>query len=402
MKSYLSVLTAMLLIFCFSRCEKTEDPNVDPVEEVVPDTLPTPITDLDRPIGLTVSKGKYGNRIIISWTAIPLAKNYKLFKFDGVKDEYVLLKETADTTFTDLASTFPLEKVFYKVMVYNSATAYSRFSDVDYGYTTGKTYSKAFHFGSEGTGPGQFEFGMHVETDGAGNIYVCDDVGNRVQKFDANGNFKEIFFTGSGARAVAFLNDGSSIVTRTQSSSYVLKRDAQKNVIKEWGTYGTGVGQFRNIEEITLDDDENIYIVDGQNNAVKKYDKNGNYILQFTAAVKTDEQIDGPYPYGICYLNDKIFVTSPRNSQVRVYDKSGNFLKFWNAGSVVNAIKAKNNKLYLCCSGFVMKTDENGEVREEIGRGEFTGQIPGLAVNNNEDVIVSDIYARRILVFKQL
>jgi len=389
-------LIALCAIFVSTSCKK------DALKEVTTEPK-TDIKELDRPVYLSATKGLYGNRIIVTWTPIPLAKTYRLYRFDEVSQSYTLTKETADTSFIDLDIKTPLNKVFYKLMVYNSATELSKFSDVEYGYTSGKNYSKYFSFGSEGSGTGQFSFAMHVEVDANNNIYVSDEGNNRVHKFDKDGKYLDVFFLGTGARAIAFLKNGNTVVSRVQSSSYLKIIDKQKNIIKEWGTYGTGDTQFQNIEEITVDDEDNIYIIDGQNNAVKKFDQNGNFLLKFTAAVRTAEQIDGPYPYGICFLNNKIFVTSTRNSLVRVFDKTGKYLKSWNAGSSSYAIKAKGNHLYLACNGFIMKTDENGEIREEIGKGQFyTGSLPGLAVNSNDEIIVSDVYARRIIVFKHL
>ncbi|MFA4867726.1 MAG: NHL repeat-containing protein [Pedobacter sp.] len=391
-------LIALCAIFASASCKKGQDQPT----EIKPEPE-TEIKELDRPVYLSATKGLYGNRIIITWTPIPLAKNYRLYKFDDISQTYKLTKETADTSFTDLEIKTPLSKVFYKLMVYNSAIELSKFSDVEYGYTSGQNYSKYFSFGSEGSAAGQFSFAMHVEVDANNNIYVSDEGNNRVQKFDKDGKYLETFFLGSGARAIAFLKNGNTVVSRTQSSSYVKLIDKQKNVLKEWGTYGTGDTQFKNIEEITVDDEDNIYIVDGQNNAVKKFDQNGEFLLKFTAATKTTEQVDGPYPYGICFLNNKIFVTSPRNDLVRVFDKTGKYLKSWNSGSSAYAIKAKGNYLYLACNGFIMKTDENGEIREEIGKGQFySGSLPGLAVNSNDEIIISDLYARRIIVFKHL
>ncbi|WP_207536410.1 NHL repeat-containing protein [Desertivirga arenae] len=359
---------------------------------------------LDRPINVTATKGSYGNRIIISWTPMPLAKNYQLFKFNSLKEQYEMISEGSDTTFTDVSSFNAYEKVFYKVRVVNSSTAYSEFSDVNFGYTSGLKYSLYLYFGYEGSAPGLFSFAMHVATDASDNIFISDEGNNRVQKFDRSGNFMEVFYNGSGARAVAFLKNGNTIVTRTQSSSYIQILSPQKAVVSEWGTYGTGNSQFENIEEITLDDEENLYVVDGTNNYVKKFDSNGNFLLKFQGATRVANQSDTGYPFGICFLNNKLFVTSSRNSLVRVFDKEGNLIKTWDAGSIGYAIKAHKGRLYIACSGYILKTDENGEVKEKIGEGLLGnyGIITGLAVNSRDEVIVSNVYARSIRVFKAL
>jgi len=357
---------------------------------------------LDRPINLKASKGSFGNRVIVSWTPMPTAKNYQLFKFNYNTGIYDMITQGADTSFTDLSSFEAYKKSFYKVKIVNSSSEFSPFSDVDYGYTSGLNFSKYFSFGYEGTGPGQFQFAMHVEVDANNNIYVSDDYIGTVQKFDKLGKFQEIFFTGNGARGIAFLKNGNAVVTRVQSSSYIKILDAQKNVVREWGTYGNSDTAFGNIEEITVDEEDNIYVVDGINNYIKKFDKNGNFLLKFQAAARASGQIDQAYPYGICYYNDKIFVTSPRNTQIRIFDKQGNFIKMWDAGSTCRAIKAFKNHLYITCDNYVMKTDEAGEIRERIGQGQFFNVMPGLAVNSDEEIIVSDLYARSIIVFKKL
>jgi len=43
--------------------------------------------------------------------------------------------------------------------------------------------------GSEGSGPGQFNRPMGIDTDASGNLYVSDGGNNRIQKFNSNGNF---------------------------------------------------------------------------------------------------------------------------------------------------------------------------------------------------------------------
>lgn len=357
---------------------------------------------LDRPINLSATKGSYGNRIVISWTPIPLAKNYQLFRFDSESEQYEMVNEGSDTTFTDLNSFDPFKKVFYKVRVVNSSKAYSEFSDVNFGYTSGLRYSLYFQFGYEGTEPGLFSFPMHVATDAYDNIYVSDEQNNRVQKFDPSGKFKEIFYYGSGARAIAFLKNGNAIATRTQSSSYIQILDPQKAIVKEWGTQGTGTSQFGNIEEITLDNEENLYVVDAINNRVQKFDRNGKFLLEFVAATRLEGQTERAYPFGICYMNNKLFVTSTRNGLVSVFDTNGNLLKAWDTESQPYAIKAHKGRLYIACDTHILKTDENGDVKEKIGAGQFPGVAVGLAVNSKDEIIVSEVYSRFVKVFKTL
>lgn len=360
------------------------------------------VTKLDRPINLKVTKGAFSSKIVISWTPIPLAKNYQIFRFNDINGQYDMIKEGADTSYIDASTFQSYKKIFYKVKVVNSSSAFSEFSDVDYGYTSGMNFTKYLAFGYEGSATGLFEFPMHVAVDASNNIYVSDEGNNRVQKFDRLGNFKEIFFTGSGARAIAFLKNGNAVVTSTQTTTYLKILDAQKNILHAWGTQGNSDTAFGNIEEITVDDEDNIYVVDGINNSIKKFDQNGKFLLKFDAAAMVSGQIEKAYPFGICFYNNKLFVSSPRNGLIRIFDKNGIYIKSWDAGSNCYAIKAFKNHLYLACDTYVMKTDEDGTIKEKIGQGQFYNVIAGLAVNSDEEIIVSDVYARSIKVFKAL
>jgi len=360
------------------------------------------IAMLDRPIELKVSKGSFGNKIVLTWMAMPLAKNYQIFRFDEKSNAYVKVGEGAQNEFSDFTSFEPYKKVFYKVRVMNAATIFSNFSDVDYGYASGKNYTKILSFGSEGPGPGQFSFALHVQVDASDNIYVSDEGNNRVQKFDMKGNYKELYYQGSGARAMGFLKNGNAVLTRTQSSSYIQIFNSEKTLLREWGTQGTGDTQFGNIEEIAVDDEDNIYVVDGINNYIKKFSSDGKFLLKFQGATTVEGQSDGPYPYGICIMNNKVFVTSPRNGLIRIFDKQGKFLSSWDLGVPAYAIKAFNNNLYICAPDHVVKTGENGEVREKIGQGDLLGPIAGLAISSEEEIIVSDVYKRFIVVFKKI
>ncbi|WP_175634857.1 NHL repeat-containing protein [Pedobacter ghigonis] len=391
----LSLLAACCLFiscFFFSSCEKEGMTKIDTLRII--DTL-----DVDRPINLKATKGVYGTRITVSWTPMPLAQKYQLYKFDDAIQKYTLLKELNDTTFDDIAISKSLTKNFYKVRTYNNPKSFSRFSDADFGYTSAFNYYKAFSFGSEGSGATQFNFTMHVEVDKTGNIYVSDEGANRVLKFSATGSFIEQFYSGSAARAIAFFNNGNYIATRTQSSSYVQIFNPNKQLIREWGTYGSGDTNFGNIECLTIDDEQNIWIVDGVNHRIKKYDQNGNLLLKFGKQGKADGDFDAPF--GIAYFKNKIYVSDTRNNRVEVFDKSGKFLKIYGAKGYIHGIRAFGDNLFLAnAEGFIIKSDENGDVQEKIGTGLFQNLVD-VTVAPNGDVIACDVYARKIIIFKK-
>lgn len=353
------------------------------------------ITELDRPIGLKASKGLYGNKIVLNWTPMPKAINYQIYKFDSLKNDYLFLSETSDTIFTDISITQKYTKTYYKIKIYNSDNEYSGFSDVDYGYINGNAYDLISSFGSEGSGKGQFSFPEHLAIDNSDNIYVSDPNNGRIQKFDKNGNFLEIFFSCSSPRSVLFLAD--KIVIAKSADNKICVMNYNKQVIKEWGSYGSGDGQFYNFRQIAIDDENNLYIVDHNNNRVQKFDINGNFLLKWGSTGETEGNF--VYPWGIAYLNNKIIVSS--GTRVQFFTKSGSFIKQWNLGTTIYDIRVKGNDIYLACGGYVLKTNENKDVEIKIGENDFS-TVTSLLIDSNDNLYANDVYKRRISLYQKV
>jgi DNA-binding beta-propeller fold protein YncE len=84
------------------------------------------------------------------------------------------------------------------------------------------------HWGSPGSGPGQFASPEGVAVDGAGNVYVTDTYNHRVQ---------------------AFTNDGEFLM--------------------QWGSFGSAPGQFYRPKGIAVAADGRIYVCDTWNARVQ-------------------------------------------------------------------------------------------------------------------------------------
>lgn len=392
----LFTLLFLLVTSILSSCQKETIIEKEIVRDTVVliDTL-----DLDRPIGLSISKGLYSTKISISWEAMPLAKKYEVWKFDNTLKKYALLREVQANSIEDLAIEKALTKVFYKVRTVDEANKRSRFSDADFGYTSAFNYNLISSFGSEGNGIAQFNFPKYVEIDKNRNIYVSDDGANRVLKFDPQGNYLSLFYSGSGARAIAFFSNGDYVATRTQSSSYIQVFSANGQLLKQWGTYGTGDSNFANVEQVTIDNDDNIWIVDGINDRVKKYNRNGD--LLFILGKTGKDKGEFTTPMGVCYFNNKIFVTDIDNRNVQVFDKTGKYLKTWSVFRPYHGIKTDGKSLFVAVMDRVVKSDEDGDVQEEIGLNTFS-YATDVALRTVDELLVCDYYARKIFIFKKI
>lgn len=103
-----------------------------------------------------------------------------------------------------------------------------------------------------------------------------------------------------------------------------------------WETNGTP-NAFNRPTELALDSEDNIYVIDGGNHRVQKFDKDGNFLLTWGSPGAGDGQFLFQVPpahYGSITVDkdDFIYVTDHHN-RIQKFDGNGNFLmKFGRTG----------------------------------------------------------------------
>ncbi|MFD2562552.1 Ig-like domain-containing protein [Aquimarina rubra] len=352
---------------------------------------------IDKPLGLTASKGDYGNKIELNWVTVPNANNYQILRLEESSNEYLIIGETSENIFEDIDIQNPLTKYFYKVRVYNSATEFSELSDNDYGYSNGDNYDVLSSFGSEGTNNGQFLFNEHVNIDDSDNIYITDTNGNKIEKFDSNGTFIERFQSINSPRGIEFLSEGKVVLTKS-SENKVSIIDQNNNILNEWGEQGNASGQFFYFRQITSDPQENIYIVDHNNHRVQKFDNQGSFLSEWGQNGMNDGEFINPW--GIAILNDRVIVSDQNG--VQIFDLQGSFINKITIPNVNNIydIAVDGDNVFLACENVILKTSIDFDVIERIKEGLFTAAT-GVAINSEKEIIVSDTYTRIVTILKE-
>jgi len=199
-------------------------------------------------------------------------------------------------------------------------------------------------------GDGQFGVTAGVTVDSSDKIYVVDSGGNnRVQVFDANGNFLRKFGSVGpndgqffNAWDVAVKSDGNIIVTdNTKRNVHVF--DSLGNFLSKFGSFCNistgdgcidpdgpgplelGDGQFAGPGKVTVDSSDNIYVIDLQNHRVQVFDSAGNFLFKFGTFGIYNGEFDRPNGIAVDNLK-QIYVSDTNNNRIQVFDSTGNFL----------------------------------------------------------------------------
>ncbi len=151
-----------------------------------------------------------------------------------------------------------------------------------------------FHPGGPGAGAGQFSFSELPSSplavdQSSGDVYVGDSANNRVEKFDAEGNFILAFGKEVDKTKVEEKEAGEPVTEAEEDICAATSGD-----ICQAGTVdaGTGEGAFNNPSALAVDPtDGDVYVSDREAQLIERFDSEGNFLSQFAAP--TDAALRG-------------------------------------------------------------------------------------------------------------
>ena len=263
-------------------------------------------------------------------------------------------------------------------------------------------------WGSFGSAPGQFNRPYGVATDAAGNVYVGDALNQRIQKFDALGNFITqwgSFGTGNGqfnSPIGVAVDAAGNVYVADKLNHRIQKFDGSGNFIAKWGSIGGGGnGLFGKVNSLGVGGGF-VYVEDDSNGVIQKFDSAGNFVLQWSVAI-----IAG-FAGGVATdPAGNIYVAENPSDRVQKFDANGNLLTQWgSAGSGIGQFNAPEGiatdavgNVFVVDAGNsrVQKFASDGTYLAQWGSlGDGTGQFRwdlspvGIAVNAAGDVYVTN------------
>ena len=266
--------------------------------------------------------------------------------------------------------------------------------------------------GSVGGAGGAVSYPNGVAADGAGNVYVAEDEGPRISKFDSSGTFLR-------AWGKDVIDPASAGNTGTGFEACV----AGVNICKEGDYTGALGGEIASARSVGADAAGNVYVGDADNNRVQKFDSSGNFLRAWgkdvidpasagntgtgfevcvagvnicKAGVEGGLGGEMKEPFGVAPdASGAVYVADRFNDRIQKFDSSGNFLSAW--GKDVTAAGPGNTGtgFEVCVSG--TDTCQAGSHATALG-GELN-LPPGVATDAAGNVYVADASNNRVQKF---
>ena len=185
--------------------------------------------------------------------------------------------------------------------------------------------------GGFGDQPGQMVSPSSLALDSYDNLYLSDNVLNRITVFDKTGNL--ISTWGIKGDGIGQFDGPSGLVIDIEGNVVVV--DHKNNRIQKftkdgkfmgfWGSFGIRDGQFNLPWGICKDESGNLYVADWRNDRIQKFTTDGEFISKFGSSGNGDVQLSRPSDVAVD-SDANMYIADWGNQRVQVLNPNGNFL----------------------------------------------------------------------------
>jgi DNA-binding beta-propeller fold protein YncE len=162
-------------------------------------------------------------------------------------------------------------------------------------------------------GKGMFTTPHAIRIDPQGNVWTTDAASSMVYKFSPEGTtLLQIEVGGQptpcgnfcSTTDVAFAPDGNLLIADGYRNARILEYTPDGKKLREWGSAGSGPGQFRLPHSIQVDAAGIVYVADRENGRIQRFDRTGKFLGEWSQYGKT---------FGLTLAGDAIWLsTIPR------------------------------------------------------------------------------------------
>jgi DNA-binding beta-propeller fold protein YncE len=146
-------------------------------------------------------------------------------------------------------------------------------------------------------GKGRYVMPHAIRVDGQGNVWTTDAASSHVIKYSPRGEVLLDIAVGGqpspcrnnfcGTTDVAFAANGRLFIADGYANARILEYTADGKKVREWGTAGTGPGQFNLPHSIQIDRGGVVHVADRENGRIQRFDQSGTFLGEWSSFGKT-------------------------------------------------------------------------------------------------------------------
>ena len=154
-------------------------------------------------------------------------------------------------------------------------------------------------------GKGLYAMPHAIRVDRQGNVWTTDAASSHVIKYSPEGKvLLDIVVSGQPSPCpnnfcsttdVAFAPNGHLFISDGYSNARVLEYTADGRKVREWGTAGTGSGEFKLVHSIQVDANGVVYVADRENGRVQRFDQTGKFLGEWRYGRTFGLEVDGNF-----------------------------------------------------------------------------------------------------------
>jgi hypothetical protein len=154
-------------------------------------------------------------------------------------------------------------------------------------------------------GKGLYVMPHAIRVDPQGNVWTADAASSHVIKFSPEGKVLLDIVVGGqptpcpnnfcSTTDIAFAANGHVFISDGYANARVLEYTADGRKVREWGTPGTGPGQFVLVHSIQIDAAGVVYVADRENGRVQRFDQTGKYLGEWKYGRTFGLEADGAF-----------------------------------------------------------------------------------------------------------
>ncbi len=199
--------------------------------------------------------------------------------------------------------------------------------------------SRVQKFDTDGTYISQFEVNQpaQVAVDSNDDILVVGRELNNVQRYDNDGIFVSQFGSTSCSNNGSIVDGGlcypqdlafdysDNIFITDSQNGRIQKFSPSGTYMSQFGSYGSGNGQFIYPDGIAIDADSNVYVADTGNHRIQKFDSNGNFITKWGQQGNGDTDLSSPSDVTVDN-NGNVYVANSDGGSIKKFSQNGVYL----------------------------------------------------------------------------